>query len=89
MPDWYRATSRPIYDLAADPVDGPADREAARRLGLNARPVPVHFDLRALVEAEADRQIAARRARRLEEVREELREVEAAASAASGTGGAG
>ena len=89
MPDWYRATSRPIYDLAADPVDGPADREAARRLGLNARPVPVHFDLRALVEAEADRQIAARRARRLEEVREELREVEAAASAASGSGGAG
>ena len=49
----------------------------------------MHFDLRALVEAEADRQIAARRARRLEEVREELREVEAAASAASGTGGAG
>ena len=84
MPEWYRAYERPIFDLATDRVDGPADREAAanhrgggggggagypgHHSGAAAKPTPVHADIRAMLEAEANRRLARKREARLGEI---------------------
>ena len=85
MPEWYRAYERPIFDLATDRVDGPADREAAANHRAAAaaaarggtpvitparrrKPTPVHADIRAMLEAEANRRLARKREARLGEI---------------------
>ena len=77
MPAWWKPRERPIYDLAADAASGPGGDQ------YGYKPAPMRRDLRALVEAEADRALRARRERRLVEIKEELREL------AGGGGGGG
>ena len=71
MPPWVHAPSRPLYEVAMDaaPADAPG-----RQFGCS--PTPVVCDVRALLEGEATRQLAARRRRRLVEVQGELRRLD-------------
>lgn len=71
MPDWYHPSKPPIYDVT---TPGEATFTHANQFGY--KPMPLQCDIRLLLDAEADRQLSARRKRRLVEVQDELRVLE-------------
>ena len=74
LPSWYKRPRGPIYDLAAGYGGMEEDTSAAVKYGY--KPVPYECDVRAMVEDEANRQLATRRKRRLAEVQAQLAAIE-------------